>query len=194
MEPVILNPNLFVVSGGPGSGKTTLLRELAKSGLTHAPEVAREIIQEQVHSGGTALPWAEQQADRQAYTHLMLQRSIDSFLAHTPALRPTFSDRGIPDTLCYARLIGLSDTRIIEHACARYRYAPLVFLAPPWKEIYATDAERKQDFTEAEQTYLLMIDVYHACGYDAVELPRITPSARAHFVLQQLGLGHVTSA
>ncbi len=34
--------NPFVVSGGPGSGKTTLLRELAKSGLTHASEVARD--------------------------------------------------------------------------------------------------------------------------------------------------------
>jgi predicted ATPase len=188
MEPTILNPNLFVVSGGPGSGKTTLLHELAKSGLNHAPEVAREIIQEQVQSGGTALPWG----DRQAYTHLMLQRSIESFLAHSPALRPTFSDRGIPDTLCYAQLIGLTDTRFIERACARYRYAPLVFLAPPWKEIYETDAERKQDFAEAVQTYLQMVAVYHACGYDAVELPRVTPRERSRFVLQHLGFQAVT--
>ena len=194
MKPVILNPNLFVVSGGPGSGKTTLLRELAKSRLTHAPEVAREIIQEQVQSGGTALPWAEQQADRETYTHLMLERSIDSFLAHTPALRPAFSDRGIPDTLCYARLIGLPDTSFIEQACARYRYAPLVFLAPPWDEIYEADAERKQDFAEAKRTYLKMTDVYRACGYTAVELPRVTPPARARFVLQQLGLGSLTNS
>jgi predicted ATPase len=179
----ILNPNLFVVSGGPGSGKTTLLRELAKSGLTHAPEVAREIIQEQAQSGGTALPWG----DRQAYTHLMLQRSIESFLTHAPALRPTFSDRGIPDTLCYARLIGLPDTRFIEFACVQYRYAPLVFLAPPWQEIYETDAERRQDFAEAVQTYLQMVAVYRECGYDAVELPRVTSPERARFVLQRLG-------
>jgi predicted ATPase len=183
MEPAILNSNLFVVSGGPGSGKTTLLRELAKSGFSHAPEVAREIIQQQVQSGGTALPWG----DRQAYTHLMLERSVESFLAHTPALHPTFSDRGIPDTLCYARLIGLPDTRFIEHACALYRYAPLVFLAPPWQEIYQTDAERKQNFAEAEQTYSQMVAVYQSCGYDTVELPRVPPSDRARIVLQRVG-------
>ena len=157
------NPNLFVVSGAPGSGKTTILRELAKSGFTHAPEAARQIIQEQVQVGGTALPWG----DQQAYINLMLQRSIESFIAHTPAVRPTFSDRGIPDTLCY-------------------RYAGLVFLAPPWKEIYQTDAERKQDFAEAEQTYLQMADVYRECGYELIEVPRATPPERAQFVLKQL--------
>jgi predicted ATPase len=52
----VSNPNLFVVSGGPGSGKTTVLQELARRGFPFAPEVARQIIQEQVHSGGTALP------------------------------------------------------------------------------------------------------------------------------------------
>jgi predicted ATPase len=176
------NPNLFVVSGGPGSGKTTILRELAKSGFKHAPEVARQIIQEQVETGGTAVPWG----DRQAYTDLMLQRSIESFLAHSPAVRPTFSDRGIPDTLCYARLIALRETRLIRDACDRYRYARLVFLAPPWKEIYQTDAERKQDFAEAERTYVQMADVYRECGYELIEVPRGTPPERAEFVLKKL--------
>ena len=176
------NPNLFVVSGGPGSGKTTILRELAKSGFRHAPEVARQIIQEQVQARGTAVPWG----DQQAYADLMLQRSIESFVAHTPAARPTFSDRGIPDTLCYARLIGLRDTRRIRDACERYRYAGLVFLAPPWQEIYRTDAERKQDFAEAERTYVQMAEVYRECGYEAIEVPRGTPAERAEFVLKKL--------
>src|SRR5689334_21959666 len=134
------NDNLIVVSGGPGSGKTTVLHELAARGFPFAPEVARQIVQEQMQSGGVALPWR----DREAYTLLMLERSIRSYLARTPALRPMFSDRGIPDTLCYARLIGLSGEGFIRDACRKYRYAPLVFLAPPWREIYETDSERKQ--------------------------------------------------
>ena len=128
----LINPNLFVVSGGPGSGKSTVLQELARRGFPFASEVARQIIQEQIQAGGTALPWG----DREAYTRLMLQRSIESYLQYTPALQPMFSDRGIPDTLCYARLIGLCDDGFIQDACRRFRYAPLVFLAPPWKEIY----------------------------------------------------------
>lgn len=176
------NPNLFVISGGPGSGKTTVLRELEKLGFRHAPEVARQIIQEQVQAGGTALPWH----DREAYTRLMLKRSIQSYLEHTSCAKPVFSDRGIPDTLCYARLIGLRDTEYLEIACRRYRYAPLVFLAPPWEEIYRTDDERKQDFCEAERTFREMADVYKQCGYQTSELPKAEPAARAQFILAAL--------
>jgi predicted ATPase len=178
------NANLFVVSGGPGAGKTTMLIELAKLGYAHAPEVARQIIQEQLRSDGTALPWA----DRAAYTGLMLRRSIESFVKHTPAPAPAFADRGIPDTLCYARLIGFADIGAIEQACRLYRYAPVVFLAPPWPEIYCTDSERKQDFEEVQRTYHLMEETYRDCGYRTVELPRTPPAARAQFVLGRLGL------
>ena len=181
----LTNPNLFVVSGGPGAGKTTVLQELASRGYPVAPEIARQIIQEQMQSGGTALPWR----DREGYALLMLERSVGSYLAHTPASRPTFSDRGIPDTLCYARLTGVSNQVSISYACRRYRYAPLVFLAPPWKEIYETDSERKQDFGEAERTFDQMVQVYRDCGYAISELPKAEPRARAGFILEQIDRG-----
>jgi predicted ATPase len=171
-----------MISGGPGAGKTTLLDELAKLCFACVPEVARQIIQEQMQANGTALPWA----DQEAYTHLMLHRSIEGYLEHASLPGPVFSDRGIPDTLCYARLIGLADQSAIKDACQRYRYAPLVFLAPPWKEIYTTDNERKQDFAEAEGTFHQMAEVYWECGYQTIELPKSSPSARAEFVLRQL--------
>ncbi len=169
------NPNLLVTTGGPGSGKTTVLRELEKQEFPRVPEVARQIIQEQVRNGGRALPWE----DRQLYSGLMLERSIQSYKEHTPALRPTFSDRGIPDTLGYARLIGLPDEGSIQSACDRYRYASRVLLAAPWKEIYETDSERKQDFEDAERTYDVITQIYQACGYELLELPRLAPKQRA---------------
>jgi len=178
------NPNLFVLTGGPGAGKTTVLVELEKRGYRVAPEVARQIIQEQVRDGGTALPWA----DRKVYTDMMLARSIESYRAHTPALQATFCDRGIPDALGYARLIGLEEDAAIRLACDRYRYATRVFLAPPWQEIYQTDRERKQDFNEAVRTYDTIARVYRECGYEIVELPKSEPGVRAEFMLGQLRL------
>lgn len=178
------NPNLFIISGGPGAGKTTVLQELSKLGFQYAPEVARQIIQEQIQTGGTALPWS----DKEAYTRLMLQRSIESYLEHSNALKPIFSDRGIPDTLCYVYLINMPEYEFIQNACERYRYAPIVFLAPPWPEIYETDSERKQDFAEAELTFAKMVEVYQECGYELIELPKITPVDRAQFILEKLSL------
>jgi predicted ATPase len=132
--------NRFVLTGGPGAGKTTLLRELERRGYRCVPEVARQIIREQVEMGGDAVPWG----NTARYAELMLAGSIEAYLLqgrmpHASGASPTFFDRGIPDTLCYARLIALPDTRAIEVACATYRYNPRVFIAPPWEEIYATD-------------------------------------------------------
>ena len=173
---------MFMISGGPGAGKTTLLVEFQKLGYSTAPDVARQIIQEQVKSGGDALPWV----DKAAYTRLMLQRSIEAYLESTTLPGPVFSDRGIPDVLCYARRIGLADQPAIQKACWTYRYASPVFLAPPWEEIYTTDDERKQDFAEAAETYETMAEVYEELGYAIVELPRAAPAKRAEFVLREL--------
>lgn len=166
-----------VISGGPGAGKTALLDELERRGFGCVAEVARQIIQEQVRDGGDALPWG----DRAGYCELMLARSIDSFRENDPTV-VTFFDRGIPDTLCYARLVGLPEERIAE-ACRRYRYARRVFLAPPWREIYAVDEERRQSYDEAVRTCELMARVYEECGYEVVELPRVPVVERADFVL-----------
>ena len=178
----LTNKNLFVLSGGPGSGKTTVVDELEKLGFSCAPEVARQIIKEQVRAGGKALPWSH----REEFTHLMLQRSIQAYLEHMPAASPMFTDRGIPDTLAYARLIGLHDATAIEDACRYFRYAPLVFVAPPWEEIYKSDAERKQDFAEAERTFAEISKAYGQYDYELIELPKLPPPDRAQFILQTL--------
>ena len=73
-----LNTNtFFVITGGPGVGKTTLLQELQKRFFTCIPEVAREIIREQVALKGDALPWK----NKELYLHMMFDRSVSGYLA-----------------------------------------------------------------------------------------------------------------
>lgn len=178
------SPRRIVISGGPGAGKTTLLEQLRSRGYACSPEVARQIIQEQVHTGGDALPWS----NREQYSRLMLARSVTSWEEDVKDSQITFFDRGIPDTLCYVRLVGLSSS-LEEEALGmsqQYRYWPRVFLAPPWRQIYETDAERKQNFGEAARTYEVMAQTYRGCGYEVVVLPKVSVVERAEFVLHQI--------
>lgn len=178
-DKAITKENLFVITGGPGVGKTAIIEELQRRNYATVPEVARQIIQEQVLSKGTAVPWA----DTRSYTELMLSRSIDAFLSLDSSTFPTFCDRGIPDTLCYVRIIEHADIATIERACQQFRYNRRVFLLPPWEEIYKTDTERKQTFAEAIQVYEQMRRTYEDCSYEVCEVPIGPVITRTAFIL-----------
>lgn len=175
---MIINSNLYVITGGPGVGKTSLITALREQGFLCVDEVARELIRKQVEIGGDGLPWK----NRTRYATLMLEGSVKSYLEHAASESLLFFDRGIPDTLAYARLIGLPDTRFIEQSVAEYRYNPIVFMLPPWEEIYHTDRERKQSFREAMDTYYTMLMTYDTAGYTVAEVPKMPVPERVMFV------------
>ena len=175
-------PQLYVLTGGPGSGKTTLLTELARRGFRCVPEVARVIIQEQMQTSGVALPWL----GRRRYTEIMLERSIAAFLENATIQETTFFDRGIPDTLCYARLVDLEEVQAAT-ASGTYRYATKVFAAPPWPAIYVTDKERKQSFAEADQDLRSDGEGVRGSRVQGAGITLCSVEERAEFVLQNLG-------
>lgn len=173
-----MHDNFYIVTGGPGAGKTTLLQALSRYNVLCVPEAARQIIREQVEQGGRAVPWD----DVIQYKELMLQRSIEDYLRIDTDV-PVFFDRGIPDTLAYARLIGHpSPAEIAE----KYRYNKNVFILPPWEEIYRTDSERKQTFQEAIDVCRRLEDEYAGHGYNVIEVPKLSAEERTQFVLQQI--------
>ena len=64
-----------------------------------------------------------------------------------------------------------------------------VFIAPPWREIYCIDAERKQTFEDGVHGYRLLAEAYPDHGYELVELPRVSVAERVEFVLDVLRIG-----
>lgn len=172
----------FVVTGGPGAGKTTLLATLAAAGHAIAPEAGRAIIRGQLAIDGPALPWR----DRALFAELMLNFDLRSYHEAQARAAPVFFDRGVPDSIGYLRLCGLPVPDHVDRAARAFRYAGIVFAAPPWREIYAQDAERKQDFAEAERTYEAVTGAYRDHGYELVELPRADVEARIAFVLERV--------
>jgi predicted ATPase len=174
---------LFVITGGPGSGKSTLIEALAAAGIATSAEVGRAIIREEMATGGTALPWA----DELAFAERMVVREI---AAHAEALaseQTVILDRGVPDVIGFLRVSGLPVPPHIDAAARTCRYNRHVFIAPYWDAIYTGDAERKQTPAVAEATHIIMAETYRDYGYALIELPLVSISERVSFITDRIG-------
>jgi predicted ATPase len=174
--------NYFIVSGGPGSGKTSIIEKLAARGFTIVAETGRAILREQAETGGNAT----HEGDAAAYGEEMLKRGIADYRRMRGADEPVFFDRGIAELVGYFRLMGLPVPDRVSAAAHEYRSNRMVFLTPPWREIYRQDAERRQDFSEAVRTFEFIRDAYVEAGYRAVEVPRDTVARRVSFILAEV--------
>lgn len=177
-----MTPRRIVVTGGPGSGKTSLIEALAAAGHATSPEAGRAVIRRQQAIDGQALPWR----DRALFAELMLDRELEAHARAEDATGPVFFDRGVPDVVGYLALCGLPVPPHVERAARDVRYDRRVFIAPVWPEIFAQDAERRQDLDEAQRTFDAMAAAYPRFGYEVVELPRVPVAERLAFVLSRL--------
>ncbi len=175
---------LVVISGCSGGGKSTLLAELAARGHAVCEEAGRQVVKEQLHVGGDALPWA----DAAQFIELTVSRSMHNMIVAARSGRLTFFDRGIVDQVAGAAQAGLAVPAHLWTAARRFPCNRLVFLTPPWPEIFRTDAERRHGFEDASASYEPPRAAYQALGYETVELPRIGVAPRADFIIERLGI------
>lgn len=176
----MVSERLVVLSGCSGGGKSTLLDALAARGHAVVPEAGRRLLREEQARGGNALPWV----DPTAFLHRILAMALADHAQAASLPGPVFFDRGIIDAL--SGLEHRTGESFLRPLGAEHRYHPRVFLAPPWREIYVQDNERRHDFAKAEPEYHRLRRDYPALGYQVVDLPKLPVAARAAFVLDHL--------
>jgi len=177
----MIKKQIYVITGGPGFGKSLLVEELKQLGYNCCGEFARDLIFAQEESGGDILPWKNPKLFQQN----ILQKRID-FFDSVPDGSFAFADRGIPDQLAFARHRGFGTPEILSNYSQEYRYAPQVFVTPPWSEIFVNDSIRSESFEEALLIHKIIVETYLSLNYQIIELPLLPVKQRTKYLLQNL--------
>jgi predicted ATPase len=175
-----LSDRFVVLSGCSGGGKSTLLAELARRGYGGVEEPGRRIVREETERGGNALPWV----DAEAFLRRAIAMALEDRRSAEAIAGWVFFDRGLVDAI--SGLEEMTGEPAKAEFGQAHRYNRIVFLTPPWQEIYATDAERKHGFEQAVTEYGRLVRDYGRLGYQTVELPKCPVAERADFVLSRL--------
>lgn len=172
--------HFIILSGCSGGGKSTLLAELAHRGFATVEEPGRRIVIEETRNNGTALPWI----DLEAFARRAIAMALED-RQKAPTEGFVFFDRGLIDAA--VALEHLTGEPILADLAIRHRYSNPIFLAPPWPELFASDAERRHDFASAVAEYDRLAAAYPALGYDVILLPKVSVAERLAFILERVG-------
>lgn len=173
---------LVVVSGCSGGGKSSLLFEMARRGYPVNPEPGRQIVKEQAYIDGDGVPWA----DIPKFTELCVSRAVYFYNTARPAEEAVLFDRSIVDAVSWLARLGFPTPQHLRHALERYRYAPVVFMTPPWEELFRADAQRRHSFSDAVAEYEGLLEAYPANGYEVEIIPKAGVEQRADFLEERL--------
>ena len=176
--PIVKN-NDVIISGCSGGGKSTLLSELASRGYSVILEPGRQIVKEQTAINGDALPWT----NLKKFLDLALSRYLFQFNSQKDQQQLLFFDRGIIDSV----QLNTSQPEYFRNAAKNFRYNRLVFLVPPWQEIFTSDKERKHSFESAKNEFNELLIKYKNFGYETILIPKVSVKERADFILEKLG-------
>lgn len=121
---------LIVISGCSGGGKSTLLAELKHQGYAVVEEVGRTIVKEYGDM------------DPQVLCEMIIEKSITAY-HQAEQMRDVkegmiFFDRSFLEGISYFQSVKIHK---YDHFINELRYYPVMFITPPWKEIFIQDAE-----------------------------------------------------
>jgi predicted ATPase len=141
-------------------------------------EPGRRIVKEQIDTGGDGVPWE----NMQCFIDLCASKAIADFDEHAQADHPVFFDRSFMDVVSAVELTGLQAPTSLKVALSTKRYAPLVFMSPPWEAIFESDSERRHDFPDAVAEYEALVPTFRRFKYEIALLPQVSVQDRLEFV------------
>lgn len=179
-----INENkLIVISGCSSGGKSTLLNELSTKGYLAIPEVGRQIVKKQVEIDGNVTPWQ----NPKLFCELLIEESV---LAYRKAKEMSsvveqliFFDRSFLEGISYYQSLKTKDAHKYDFLIQNLRFYPIIFMTPPWKELFKHDDERKHSYEDAVKEYERLVEFYPKYGYQIIELPKVTVNERLQFIL-----------
>jgi predicted ATPase len=177
---IALESHFVLITGCSGGGKSALLAALKGRGHHVIEEPGRRIVKRELETGGRAVPWI----DALAFTRCVIATALADRETATTFSGWVFFDRGLIDAASALEL--LSGESVLNEINALHPYDRCVFLAPPWPEIYVSDAERRHGFAAARAEYERLERQLRELGYDIIILPKMSVAARADFVLNAL--------
>lgn len=122
----------------------------------------------------------------QRFAELCAQQALQDFDQQVPLRCRTFFDRGFIDVASGIAQHGLITPDSLSLALHTKRYAPLVFVSPPWKALFQQDDERRHTFAEAVAEYEALVPFYGRWGYEILHLPQASVDERVSFVLSRV--------
>lgn len=170
----------MLISGCSGGGKSTLLAELKNRGQSIVEEPGRRIVADEMRGTGQALPWV----DLTAFALKAIALARSDLVSAQEAQGNVFFDRGLVDAA--VALEFASGEPYTETLGDVLHYSKTVFLAPPWPEIFLQDEERRHDLKTATEEFLQIESALVDLGYDIFQLPKVSATDRADFVLDTL--------
>ena len=117
---------------------------------------------------------------------LQLPLRTSRTLSHDATPGHVFYDRSVLDALCMLDHVTPLNESELRLWLSKYQYCRKVFVLPPWKAIYANDAERDHTFEHAESINSTVQEWYRRCRYQLIEVPRVSVAERCRYVLQEL--------
>src|SRR5690606_14415735 len=162
---------------GPGTGKTAVIEHLKSQGYSCLDEISREVILAAREQGIEQLFLTEPIL----FSQKLLEGRITQYQGIGNPPKTIFFDRGIPDTVAYMDYFNTTYPEHFNKACRNHPY-DMVFLLPPWKEIYRCDNERYESFEQATAIHNALQETYLRFGYSPIVVPLDTVENRVNFI------------